>query len=167
MNKIIVAVSFVAFSLFSANAQEDTRMGGFIGYGSEIKTVGFGLNAEFPLIENLTIAPSFTYYLPKDEDIVKTTIFEINGNANYYFMNDDSIGFYGLAGINYTSVKVEVEDFGFGIGGASASEGKIGLNLGAGANFNIGKNWMPFAELKYVLSDYDQLVLMAGVKFNL
>lgn len=167
MKKFITTLCFVCFTSLVSTAQEDTRIGGFLAYGSEIKSVGFGANAEFPIIENLTIAPSFIYYLPKDEDVIKTTIFEINGNANYYFMNDDSIGFYGLAGINYTSVKVEVEDFGFGFGGASSSEGKIGLNLGAGANFNIGKNWMPFAELKYVVSDYDQLVLLAGVKFNL
>ena len=168
MKKIITTLCFVYFTSLAVTAQEDSRIGGFIAYGSEIKSVGFGVNAEFPIIENLTIAPSFIYYLPKDEEIVKTTIFEINGNANYYFMNEDSIGLYGLAGINYTSVKVKVEDiYGLGYGGASASDSKVGLNLGAGANFNLGKNWMPFAELKYILSDYDQLVLVAGVKFNL
>ncbi len=167
MKKIIATLSIIVLSVFSITAQEDTRIGGFVAYGSEIKSIGLGANAEFPIIENLTIAPSFIYYFPNDEEFIKTTIFEINGNANYYFVNTESIGFYGLGGINYTSLKVEIEDFGFGFGGASASEGKIGLNLGAGANFNIGKNWMPFAELKYVLSDYDQLVLLAGVRFNL
>lgn len=168
MKKIITTACFIAFSFLSANAQEDTRIGGFLGYGSEIKTIGFGVNAEFPIMENLTIAPNFTYYLPKEESsIVKTTIFELNANANYYFINDDSFGFYGLAGLNYTNVKVKIEDLGFGFGGASESEGKIGLNLGGGANFNLGKSWTPFAELKYVLSDFDQLVLLAGVKFNL
>lgn len=168
MKKIITAACFIAFSFLSANAQEDTRIGGFLGYGSEIKTIGFGVNAEFPIIENLTIAPNFTYFLPKEESsIVKTTIFELNANANYYFLNDDTFGVYGLAGLNYTSVKVKVEDLGFGFGGTSSSDGKIGLNIGGGANFNLGKSWTPFAELKYVLSDFDQLVLSAGVKFNL
>lgn len=168
MKKIITAACFIAFSFLSANAQEDTRIGAFLGYGSEIKTLGLGVNAEFLIMENLTIAPNFTYFLPKEESsIVKTTIFELNANANYYFLNDDTFGVYGLAGLNYTSVKVKVEDLGFGFGGASSSEGKVGFNLGAGTNFNLGKSWTPFAELKYVLSDYDQLVLLAGVKFNL
>ncbi|MGJ8591155.1 MAG: outer membrane protein [Aquaticitalea sp.] len=168
MKKFFTTFCFVAFSLFSLNAQENSRIGGYLAYGSEIKNIGFGLNAEFPVMERLTIAPSFTFFLPKEEsDLIKTTIFELNGNANYYFLQDDSFGFYGLAGLNYTSVKVKVEDLGFGFGETSASEGKIGFNIGTGANFNLGKNWTPFAELKYVLSDFDQLVFMAGVKFNI
>src|SRR5690606_29689295 len=130
MKKIITTACFLSLSFLSANAQEDTRIGGFLGYGSEIKSLGFGVNAEFPIMENLTIAPNFTFYLPKeDSDIIKTTIFEVSANANYYFVNDDSFGIYGLAGLNYTSVKVKVEDLGFGFGEASSSDGKIGLNI--------------------------------------
>lgn len=156
------------FSFLSTNAQESTRIGGYLGYGSEIKTIGLGINAAFPIMENLTLAPSFTYFLPKDESsIVKTTFFELNANANYYFLQDDSFSIYGLAGLNYTNVKVKVEDFGLGFGDASVSEGKIGLNIGGGVNFNLDKNWTPFTELKYVVSNFDQLVLVAGIKFNL
>lgn len=167
MKKIIVTLCFVCFTSFLINAQDDMRIGVLLGYGSEIESFGIGVNAEFPIIENLTISPSFMYFLPKDQEFIKTTIFEINGNANYYFVETESLSFYGLGGLNYTSVKVEVEDFGFGFGNVSGSDGKIGLNIGAGANFNMGSNWMPFAELKYVLSDFDQLVINAGVKFNL
>ncbi|MBF6608816.1 MAG: outer membrane beta-barrel protein [Flavobacterium sp.] len=167
MKKFITTLCFACFATFYASAQQETRLGGFLAFGSEIESAGFGVNAEFPIMDKLTIAPGFIYYLPNDHTYVKTTIFEINGNANYYFMEHEIFGFYGLAGINYTSVKVKVDDFGFGIGGASSSEGKIGLNIGGGTNFNLGKKWLPFAEIKYVVSDYDQLVLLAGVKFNL
>lgn len=47
-----------------------------------------------------------------------------------------------------------------------ASDGRFGLNLGAGANFELG-GITPFAEIKYVIIDEGQLVLGAGVKFNL
>ena len=168
MKKIFTTLCFIVFSILSTTAQDNTRIGGLIGYGSEIENLGFGINAEFPIAENLTIAPSFIYFLPNEESsILKTTIFELNANANYYFITDDTFGVYGLAGINYTSVKVKVEDIGFGFGDASSSDGKIGLNIGAGTNFNLGKSWMPFAELKYVLGDFDQLVLVAGIKFNI
>ncbi len=167
MKKISLALCFACFTYLMSYAQEDTRIGVFVGYGSEIESIGFGANAEFPIADKLTIAPSLMYFLPNDTEFIKTTIFEVNGNVNYYFADSDALSFYALGGINYTSVKVKVDDFGFGIGGGSASEGKIGLNLGAGANFNIDKNWMPFAELKYVLGDFDQLVLVAGVKFNI
>ena len=47
------------------------------------------------------------------------------------------------------------------------AEPEVGLNLGAGANFNIGKNWEPFVEAKFVLGDADQLGLFFGGKFKL
>jgi outer membrane immunogenic protein len=167
MRKIIVTLCFVCFASLVLHAQDDKRIGALLGYGSEIESLGVGANAEFPIIENLTIAPSFMFFLPNDQDFVKTTIFEINANANYYFSKTESLSFYGLGGLNYTSVKVQVEDFGLGLGDFSSNTGRIGLNIGAGANFNIGSNWLPFAELKYVLGDFDQLVIAAGVKFNL
>lgn len=114
---------FCFFTSFMAKAQEDTRIGGFLAYGTEIKAVGFGANTEFPIIKNLTIAPSLIYYLPKDEDIIKITIFEINGNANFYFANNDKISFHGLARLKYTSVKVEVKEVCFELGGSSVSDG--------------------------------------------
>lgn len=164
----MATLCMVIFSFLSANAQENTRIGAMLAYGTEIENIGIGANAEFPIMENLTLAPSFTYFLPKDESsIVKTTFFELNANANYYFLQDDSFSIYGLAGLNYTNVKVKVEDFGLGFGDASVSEGKIGLNIGGGVNFNLDKNWTPFTELKYVVSNFDQLVLVAGIKFNL
>jgi len=45
---------------------------------------------------------------------------------------------------------------------------ELGLNLGLGANFHISnEKILPFAELKYVISDFDQLVIFAGVKVNI
>lgn len=149
----------------SANAQEETRLGGFLAYGTEIENIGFGVNAEFPVLEQLTISPSFIYYLPKDEYGLKVNWFEFNGNANYYFVQESNLDVYALGGFNYSSVKVSYEDSFFG--SDSSSDGRFGLNLGAGANFNIGSSITPFAELKYVIIDGGQLVAAAGIKFNI
>lgn len=152
---------------FYVSAQDNTRIGGFVAYGTEIESIGVGANAEFPVIDKLTIAPSFIYYFPKTEDAIgfKMNWFEVNGNVNYYFL-DDEIDVYGLGGLNYSSVKVTYDDM-YGFGGGSASDGRFGLNLGAGANFNLGGSILPFAEVKYVIIDGGQLVASAGVKFNL
>lgn len=91
---------------------------------------------------------------------------EFNANANYYFLEGDSVDVYGIAGLNYSSVKVEY-DGAFGFGDNSISDGRFGLNLGGGANFNIGSTITPFAELKYVIIDEGQLVIAGGVKFNI
>lgn len=147
-----------------ASAQEDTRVGGLLAYGTEAETLGIGANAEFPIATNLTISPSLIYFFPREEFGVDINWFEVNGNANYYFIDDDTIGVYGLAGLNYTNVKVSGDT---GFGEASVSDGRLGLNLGAGANFLVGGAIIPFAELKYVIIDQGQLVIMGGVKFNI
>jgi outer membrane protein X len=133
----------------------------------EIENIGIGANAEFPIMENLTISPAFIYYLPKDESGIKITWFEFNANANYYFLVEDSIDAYGIAGLNYSSVKVSYDNNSVFGQDLSASDGRLGLNLGGGANFNLDGNLTPFAELKYVIIDGGQLVIAAGVKFNI
>lgn len=157
---ILVSFGFV----FSAQAQESTRIGAFLAYGTEIENIGIGANAEFPIIENLTISPSFIYYFPKEEYGIKMNWFEVNANANYYFVTQDNMEVYALGGLNYSSIKVSYEDSGFG--NYSSSDGRFGLNLGGGINFNMGRV-TPFAELKYVIIDGGQLVAAAGVKFNI
>ncbi|WP_225037052.1 outer membrane beta-barrel protein [Winogradskyella sp. SM1960] len=165
---LLVTVSLIYLSSsIVLSAQSETKIGAFFAYGTEIENIGIGANAEFPIADKLTISPSFIYYLPKDESGIKINWFEINANANYYFLDEDSIGVYGFAGLNYSSIKVKYDDaFGF-LGDFSSSDGRLGLNLGAGANFDIGSNITPFAELKYVIIDGGQLVIAAGVKFNL
>ena len=152
----------------SVSAQEETRIGALLAYGTEIENLGIGANAEFPVMEKMTISPSLIYYLPKDEMGIKINWFEVNGNVNYYFVDEDNIDVYGIAGLNYSSVKVKYDgaDLGFG-GNFSGSDGRFGLNLGGGANFDIGGGITPFAELKYVVIDGGQLVIGGGVKFNL
>ena len=160
---VIVSLGFA----FSTQAQENTRIGGFLAYGTEIENIGIGANAEFPIMENLTISPSFIYYLPKEEYGMTMNWFEVNANANYYFVSQDNMSVYALGGLNYSSVKVSFDDDYGILGNYSESDGRFGLNLGGGINFKIGGNITPFAELKYVIIDGGQLVAGAGVKFNL
>ena len=158
---IAISVAFV----FSTQAQEETRIGGFLAYGTEIESIGIGANAEFPIIENLTIAPSLIYYFPRSESGFKMNWFEVNANANYYFLDQDMMSIYALGGLNYSSVKVSYDQT--WIGSYSASDSRFGLNLGGGINFKLAGKIIPFAELKYVIIDGGQLVAAAGVKFNL
>ena len=41
----------------------------------------------------------------------------------------------------------------------------MGIYIGAWANFDIDERVTPFAELKYILGGFDQLVLGVGVRF--
>lgn len=167
MKKTALFIAFMVGMLTTLQAQEETKIGALVAYGSEIESIGIGVNAEFPIMENLTISPSFIYYLPNEEYGFKMNWMEFNANANYYFVSEENLGVYALGGLNYSSIKVSYDgDLGFGES-YSASDGRLGLNLGAGANFNIGGSIVPFAELKYVVIDGGQLVAAAGVKFSL
>lgn len=141
----------------AANAQ--TRVGGMLGFGSEIETLGIGALGEFMIKENMGISPQIFFFFGKDD----VSMWEINGNFNYYFMQEE-VDLYGLAGLNIASIKVDydspfIDD---------ASDTEIGINLGLGANFHVSnENILPFAELKYAISDFDQLAIFAGVKFTL
>lgn len=163
---IVFAIAMIA-GMGQLWAQDSKRIGGQLIYGTNINTLGIGAIAEFPIAEKMVISPSFSFYFPKDETVVKTSAFEINGNLNYILLEENSIQLYGLGGLNFTQLKVKT-DLSI-IGGTSdfsVSQGRIGLNLGAGANFDLGKNFLPFAELKYIISDFDRLVIAAGLKFN-
>lgn len=138
--------------LFAAGTASAQKVGVFLGYGTEVEELGIGVNGEFNINSKVSIAPSFIYWFPEDP----ISWWEFNANGHYYFATSGSADFYGLAGINLFSAKIEGGD----------SESEVGLNLGAGANFNIGKNWEPFTELKFVLGDADQLGLFFGAKFK-
>ncbi|MDT0677176.1 outer membrane beta-barrel protein [Autumnicola musiva] len=153
--------------ILTSSAQNETRLGAMLAYGTEIENLGVGVNAELPIMENLSISPGFIYYFPKNEAGIDLRWWEINGNANYYFVNNDNLGLYGLGGLNYSHVKVDYDGNSFGGSSMGVSDGRFGLNLGAGANFSIGSSIIPFAEAKYVIIDGGQLVIGAGVKFNL
>lgn len=168
----ILTLSVVFIGLFSNSAQAqdiDTRIGVLLAYGTEIENLGIGANAEFGIADNLSISPSLIYYLPKSHGLIKTNWIEANANANYYFLSDDKFDVYGLAGLNYSSIKVKYDGSIQGIDrNISNSDGRFGLNLGAGANMHLSNdNIMPFAELKYVIIDGGQLVIAAGVKFRI
>ncbi len=79
-----------------------------------------------------------------------TTVFRLD--ADYHFIiNPENPGrFYPLGGI----------DFAF-----TSDHAKFGLNLGGGVNFRLTENTQAFAELKYVISDWDGLGIMAGIYF--
>lgn len=165
MKKILlIAMIVLAGTWFSAdvNAQVNNRVGFMLAAASgDIDMVGLGVVGEFAALEKLTIAPQVIFYFPEERGNADVKFFELNVNANYYFYNQDILEFYGLAGLNYSRIKVDYD------GGGDATDGEMGLNLGAGLNFEIGKKFIPFTELRLTIGEYDQFVFNAGLKFNL
>jgi len=168
-------MAFLIAVIFIQNGHAQKNIGGGISYGTEIESVGITVNGQFFLKShtNIAIAPSFTYYFPKDFGGLggnyKFKWYEINADANYYFTTEGT-KFYALGGLNIAMVSVPTFDlgviFGGGSGVSSKTQSKIGINLGAGADFEMG-NLAPFAQIKYSLSSFDQLALTVGVRFKI
>lgn len=160
MKKSILAAAFfiiAAAFVTPAVAQIETRVGPMLAFASgDIDETGIGVVAEFGIATKWSVAPQFILYFPGNN----TDFFELNANAHYYFFNQDVFELYGLGGLNFARVAYDgpAGDF---------SNNEIGLNLGIGTNFQIGKTFVPFAELRFTLGEYDQFVLGGGVKFNI
>lgn len=155
MKKLGMALAFIVCMMAAVDSSAQ-KIGVMLGYGTEVEELGIGINGEFNINDKVSISPSFVYWFPEDP----ISWWEFNANVNYYFTKAGAADFYGLAGINLFSAKVDYN-------GENDSNSEVGLNLGAGANFNIGKNWEPFTELKFVIGDFDQLGIFFGAKFKL
>lgn len=147
---LLIALMSVGFS----HLQAQTKFGGQLDYStSSVASFGIGANAEIFINDNMSIAPSFVYYFPKESvSGVTQTYWAINGDFHYYF-TDDSPKFYGIGGLSFFNSSASVSGY-----GGSAST--FGINLGAGANFGA-----PFAEIKYN-SPMAALVITAGFRFG-
>jgi outer membrane protein X len=159
--KKLFLVSLVTLACSAASLGQ-VRLGGMLGYGSETEQWGLGINGEFVFHERMAIAPSLFFYFPEKAGGFKYSYWEVNGNFHYYFLRQEVVGLYGLAGLNLTTARITRDnDF---IDGADRSNSEAGLNLGLGANFDVG-SVIPYGEIKYVAGDIDQAVLFLGIKF--
>ena len=143
MKKVLFTALLATVVSLTASAQ--TRIGGLLGFGSEIESLALGAVGEFMIKDNMGISPQLVFFFGKKEGDVKTSMWEINGNFNYYFLQE-SVDLYGILGLNVASVKVKYDGpstpgFNF-----SSSDTEIGLNLGLGANFPFSNDSiLPFA----------------------
>ena len=160
MKKVILLAAIVlAMILVSNDSQAQTNRFGFmVGFANgDFDETGIGALGEFKVMEKGAISPQLIFYFPGND----VTLFELNGNFDYYFYDQDVIEFYGLAGLNFTRVSWDDDN------GNDGSESELGLNIGAGINFDLGKKVAPFAEMRFTIGEYDQFVLGLGLKIGL
>ena len=160
MKKTIYTFTLIIAFAFCTNtnvfAQNKLQLGVGAAYGTDIEAVGLQVGATYKITEQIRGAADFIYYFPDGEGI---TMWEFNINGHYLFVTEDNMIVYGLAGLNYAKSKFEIGKF-------SASGSDIGLNVGGGAEFGIGFGAI-YAELKYELGGFEQLVIDAGIRFGL
>lgn len=146
-------------------SKAQVRMAPFLAYGDQLGLWGLGGYTEIMLNEKMSIAPNFTQYFPKKLDNVpRRSAWELNANVNYYAINGEVGYLYGLAGLNYTHMRLRSStDFPDEV----ENDNNVGLNLGIGTMVRINDLILPFVEAKYTVGGYSELSVMMGVKFEL
>ena len=161
---------FALFSLFSTEASAQLWFGGGLVFGSEIENIGLQANGHLVVNEEnkLRIGADITYFFTDkasvDELELKTSVFAINVNGHYMLVSSDVLILYALGGLNFGFVSVDAS------GPASqfldlvdTNDTEIGLNIGGGVEYGVPFGRV-YAELKYVLGGFDQLVIGGGVR---
>lgn len=157
--KIAKLLILSAVILLSANTSfAQLRVGGGIGYGTDIEELGIMVRGLYDIDDEWRGAASFVYYLDGIEDV---SFWEINFNGHYVIVDNGNIQVHALAGLNFTRVGFTFIDF----NGNRFSEGatETGINIGGGVIVPLSDALDLIADLKYVISDASQLLLAVGV----
>jgi len=148
------------------------KVGGGLMFGSGVNGssdldnhLGLRLNGVYTIDEQFRAGADIGYFFPDKQGGLKMTVWELDLNGNYVFYNDATNGAsaYALAGLNYLNMNVDY-DTNSQFGTVSGSDSEAGLNLGVGGEYAVNFGVL-YAEMKYVLSNADELVIDAGVRF--
>lgn len=135
-------------------------------YGDDITK--FGQNTRFYVNTNdhrFCLGPEFSWFQEDSKMVggeeLQRNLVEFNFNGH---MNLEIVGplmFYPLIGLNYS---VEKEDY---VHNGEIEESETlkewGFNLGSGLHYNLGKDWILFAEYDHLFSKLSQNTLTFGL----
>jgi len=133
-------------------------IGGGAAYSSEVEKWGVQVRGGYDVNEEWRGLGTFTYYFDGIEDF---SIWEWNADANYFYYEDYNLSAYALGGINgVVSTLSDPND-------STEVMLELGLNIGTGGHYQLVENLKALLEIKYVISDFDQIVISGGVLFAL
>ncbi|MBJ2173988.1 outer membrane beta-barrel protein [Aureibaculum sp. A20] len=169
IKKLVLTIALIG-SISSVSAQ--FSVGGGLGYNDKINAPGLVVKAEVEIMENIAISPSISYFSGSAARLsgsdYKNNLFAVDVNGHYKIeIMMDELDVYPLAGLNYSSYKNGANVY-FDESGFSQSTGNaLGLNIGGGGRWSFSDQLSVFAELKYTISDFSQVVLGAGILYEL
>ncbi len=150
------------------------RFGGGLTFNSPINNSdlnignpGFNFRGVMEINENFFVIPSITFQLPKKriyQDGEKKTYFgSLDADLTYTLATEKQLLFYALAGVDFTNVyniwNTEVPDL------ENKYEILPGFAIGTGIEMIVEKDINAFAQVKYIIGKYQQLVIYIGVHY--
>lgn len=170
MKKIFLALTMFMLAI-GMNAQSLKGEGsilGNLGYQTNYKRFGLGVQGRYVIANNLRIAPDLNLFFPKD----KVTGLDVNVNFHYVFnFSKDGQGFsvYPLAGIgmqnNFYGKRTIVVD-GMSVEQKGDNSSKFAFNLGGGISLPLSAHSFLNAEAKFMFAGEDNVVIMLGYGYR-
>jgi opacity protein-like surface antigen len=151
---LFLTLLFLTGVQFAANAQ--LKLGAGLGYGTDIEELGIQFRGVYTVSDPWRASADFVLYFDGVDDL---SIWELNLNGHYVFINDEKKTVYALAGLNIIKVNFDATS---GLDDTSDT----GLNLGAGIEIPLGSVEL-FGEARFALGGAEQLFFSAGVQIPL
>jgi hypothetical protein len=149
MKKIILTIAIILGVSQFAQAQKDFGAGVLLG---AYNSIGIEAKANFGVTDQISISPSFDYFLV--DSAYDGTMFMICADGHYNFEVGEGFVAYPLIGLNYLSISGNGYSWGTG----------VGLNIGGGATYGLSDSMKLYAEAKYMRTGFG---LSAGLLFSL
>ena len=133
----------------------------------EIGNPGITGRGVLELNEDFFIIPELTFQVPKKKTYSdgekKTTMVNVDVNVTYTLATEGTLLFYALLapGLSNIYTKWDTDVPGY----ESGMEFVPGLSVGTGIEMIVEKDINAYAQVKYVVSKYQQLVISIGVHY--
>ncbi len=164
--KKLKKIALVCTMLMGVSAFAQLSIGGGVGFNDGVDAPGLIVKAEFDIMDNIAISPSFSYFSGSKISSYKNNLMAIDVNGHYKIEMVDDLFIYPLAGLNYSKYNngfTLSNDIEFSQKEANA----LGINVGGGGRWFFKDNLSVFAELKYTVSDFSQVVIGGGILLQL
>ncbi len=160
MKKSILSIGILFLFSFTDTFSQDISIGGGLGYGSKINTIGLNFRGDVKFHKQWSIVPHFHYFFNNNKGVLSKKWNALNVDGHYFFEIDRTWIFYPLFGINFASIAEEANDITF-------SNSEVGINLGFGLDYDFDRKLSGFGETKYVFGDAEQIVITLGILYKL
>jgi hypothetical protein len=155
----IIPLFLLSQSSAFAQVKGKSKVGLGLLYGDEPEAVGLQITGTYRINQHVGFAPDVSIYFPKGNHTVYDGYWAINFNGHYIFAQAVPYQVYALAGLNISTVNY--------VGYYNRDhDTRLGINLGLGAEYHL-QYFSLYGEIKYIVSDLNQVVLGVGVRVPL
>lgn len=163
---LILSVMMLIFTTSKMQAQ--IAIGGGLGYNEKISGPGITVKAEFNITDAIAVSPGVTYFFGNSLYGFNQNTLAVDLNAHYFFhLIENKLKIYPLLGANYSNYKTGASYYSFYYDTYEVSDSAFGINIGAGGRWQFSEKLSVYLEPKYVISDFEQIVVNAGILFQL